>query len=59
MYLKKKKVFKIKKAGSFLLSHDCSIIGARVLDFRVRNGNGYTHPAMATSILLTFQLILL
>ena len=25
-----------------------SIIGARELDFRVRNGNGYFLPAMAT-----------
>ena len=25
-----------------------SIIGAGVLDFRVRNGNGYVHPTMAT-----------
>ena len=27
-----------------------SIIGAGVLDFRVRNGNGYIHPTMATGI---------
>ena len=27
-----------------------SIIGVRVLDFRVRNGNGYNHPTMATGI---------
>ena len=27
-----------------------SIIGVRVLDFRVRNGNGYCHPTMATGI---------
>ena len=25
-----------------------SIIGVRALDFRVRNGNGYVHPTMAT-----------
>ena len=43
--------FKIKKAGSFLLSRECSIIGAKVLDFRVRYGNGYCHLAMATGIL--------
>ena len=40
----------MKKAGSDLLSRRCSIIGAGVLDFRVRNGNGYFHPAMATGI---------
>ena len=42
--------FKIKKAGSHLLSRFRSIIGAEVLDFRVRNGNGYCHLAMATGI---------
>ena len=39
-----------KKAGSYLLSRVCSIIGARELDFRVRNGNGYYLSAMATGI---------
>ena len=40
-----------KKAGSHLLSRDGpSIIGAGELDFRVRNGNGYFLPAMATGI---------
>ena len=42
--------FKQKKAGSYLLSRECSIIGARELDFRVRNGNGYCLSAMATGI---------
>ena len=38
-----------KKPGSCLLSRlISSIIGARELDFRVRNGNGYFLPAMAT-----------
>ena len=41
---------KEKKAGSHLLSRFRSIIGAEVLDFRVRNGNGYCHLAMATGI---------
>ena len=43
-------VFRQKKAGSHLLSRYRSIIGAEVLDFRVRNGNGYCHLAMATGI---------
>ena len=43
---------KTKKAGSFLLSRDCSIIDVRELDFRVRNGNGYYLSTMATGILL-------
>ena len=42
--------FKQKKAGSHLLSPVRSIIGAGELDFRVRNGNGYCLPAMATGI---------
>ena len=38
-----------KEPGSYLLSRlISSIIGARELDFRVRNGNGYFLPAMAT-----------
>ena len=44
------KSFKQKKAGSHLLFRFRSIIGAEVLDFRVRNGNGYCHLAMATGI---------
>ena len=43
--------FKQKKAGGHLLSPVRSIIGAGELDFRVRNGNGYFLPAMATGIL--------
>ena len=43
--------FRQKKAGSHLLSRYRSIIGAEVLDFRVRNGNGYCHLAMATGII--------
>ena len=47
-----KKVFKQKKASSYLLSHhEGSIIGVRELDFRVRNGNGYYLSTMATGIL--------
>ena len=30
------------------LPHCCSTIGVRALDFRVRDGNGYFHSAMAT-----------
>ena len=30
------------------LPHLCSTIGVRALDFRVRDGNGYFHSAMAT-----------
>ena len=30
------------------LPHCCSTIGVRALDFRVRDGNGYYHSAMAT-----------
>ncbi len=41
-----------EKAGSFLLSRECSIIDVRELDFRVRNGNGYYLSTMATGILL-------
>ena len=41
------KGFKKKKAGDYLLSRVSSIIGARGLDFRVRNGNGYCPSAMA------------
>ena len=40
-----------EKAGSFLLSRECSIIDVRELDFRVRNGNGYYLSTMATGIL--------
>ena len=43
--------FKQKKAGGHLLSRSRSIIGAGELDFRVRNGNGYFLPAMATGII--------
>ena len=47
-----KKVFKQKKASSYLLSHhEGSIIGVRELDFRVRNGNGYYLSTMATGII--------
>ena len=47
-----KKVFKQKKASSYLLSRDePSIIGVRELDFRVRNGNGYYLSTMATGII--------
>ena len=47
-----KKVFKQKKASSYLLSRDePSIIGVRELDFRVRNGNGYYRSTMATGII--------
>ena len=45
-----------KKAGSFLLSRECSIIDVRELDFRVRNGNGYYLSTMATGILLPILL---
>ena len=46
----KQRVFKQKKPGSYLLSRPSggSTIGARGLDFRVRNGNGYGTPAIAT-----------
>ena len=30
------------------LPQECSTIGVRALDFRVRDGNGYYHSAMAT-----------
>ena len=30
------------------LPQECSTIGVRALDFRVRDGNGYFHSAMAT-----------
>ena len=47
-----KKVFRQKKASSYLLSRDePSIIGVRELDFRVRNGNGYYLSTMATGII--------
>ncbi len=43
MYLKN------KKSGSYLLSREeRSTIGARGLDFRVRDGNGYGTSAVAT-----------
>ena len=42
--IKKKK----ERPGSYLLSRNCSTIGVRVLDFRVRDGNGYDHSAMTT-----------
>ena len=50
------KSFKQKKAGSHLLFRFRSIIGAEVLDFRVRNGNGYCHLAMATGIIYACRL---
>ena len=42
--------FKIKKPAASYFPAFSSIIGAEVLDFRVRNGNGYCHLAMATGI---------
>ena len=48
--------FKIKKPGSYLLSHlISSIIGVRELDFRVRYGNGYYLSTMATRHYLQFS----
>ena len=45
--------FKKKKPAAPYFPPYRSIIGAGVLDFRVRNGNGYIHPTMATGILNT------
>ena len=42
--------FKKKKPAAPYFPPYRSIIGAGVLDFRVRNGNGYIHPTMATGI---------
>ena len=42
-----------KKPAAFYFPPEWSIIDVRVLDFRVRNGNGYCHPTMATGILYT------
>ena len=46
---------KKKLSGSNLLSrHKVSIIGVRELDFRVRDGNGYSLSTMATGQFNTF-----
>lgn len=37
------------------LPHRCSTIGVRALDFRVRDGNGYFHSAMATKPTQTLE----
>ena len=37
------------------LPHRCSTIGVRALDFRVRDGNGYYHSAMATKPTQTWE----
>lgn len=37
------------------LPHRCSTIGVRALDFRVRDGNGYYHSAMATKPTQTLE----
>ena len=37
------------------LPHCCSTIGVRALDFRVRDGNGYFHSAMATKPTQTLE----
>ena len=50
-YKKVKSYLKRKKPAAPYFPPDWSIIGAGVLDFRVRNGNGYIHPTMATGIL--------
>ena len=42
--------FKIKKPAASYFPAFSSIIGAEVLDFRVRNGNGYFLSTMATGI---------
>ena len=42
--------FKKRKPAAPYFPPYRSIIGAGVLDFRVRNGNGYIHPTMATGI---------
>ena len=44
-------ILKKKKPAATYFPPGWSIIGAGVLDFRVRNGNGYIHPTMATGIL--------
>ena len=48
--------FKIKKPAASYFPAFSSIIGAEVLDFRVRNGNGYCHLAMATGIIYACRL---
>ena len=35
-------------AATYSPAPTCSTIGVRALDFRVRDGNGYFHSAMAT-----------
>ena len=42
--------FKIKNTATFYFPALCSIIDAKELDFRVRNGNGYCLFTMVTAI---------
>ena len=53
--IKEGKGFKKKKPAASYFPPERSIIGAGVLDFRVRNGNGYIHPTMATGIIIKCQ----
>ena len=46
---------KRKQPAATYFPPEWSIIGVRALDFRVRNGNGYNHPTMATGTQNTTQ----